>query len=174
MAWRLLKVEEQRKDLVRAYLKGTASMSELCRKFGERILGEIVKNLRTKSSSPDAQTREGVCLLLSELMSAYLRPAIVLHLIALNHRTSSTDTQQEGHEDDIISMIRASLVDDEANVRAAAAQAFDVLQDRLGAKAIDQTIPTLLEALRQPGKGSGTALQALKEVMNVGHISAWT
>ena len=69
-------------------------------------------------------------------------------------------------------MIRASLVDDEANVRAAAAQAFDVLQDRLGAKAIDQTIPTLLEALRQPGKSSGTALQALKEVMNVGHISA--
>ena len=70
-------------------------------------------------------------------------------------------------------MIRASLVDDEANVRAAAAQAFDVLQDRLGAKAIDQTIPTLLEALRQPGKGSGTALQALKEVMNVGYISVW-
>jgi hypothetical protein len=70
-------------------------------------------------------------------------------------------------------MIRASLVDDEANVRAAAAQAFDILQERLGAKAIDQTIPTLLEALRQPGKSSGTALQALKEVMNVGHISTW-
>jgi len=59
------------------------------------------------------------------------------------------------------------LVDDEANVRSAAAQAFDVLQEELGAKAIDQTIPTLLEALRQPGKGSGTALQALKEVMSV-------
>ena len=58
-------------------------------------------------------------------------------------------------------------MDDEANVRSAAAQAFDVLQEELGAKAIDQTIPTLLEALRQPGKGSGTALQALTEVMNV-------
>ena len=34
MAWRLLKVEEQRKDLVEAYLKGTASMTELCREFG--------------------------------------------------------------------------------------------------------------------------------------------
>jgi hypothetical protein len=32
----------------------------------------------------------------------------------------------------------------------------------------------LLEALRQPGKGSGTALQALKEVMNVSYISTWT
>jgi hypothetical protein len=143
----------------------------LCKKFGERILGEIVKILRAKSSSPDAYTREGVCLLLNELMSAHLSPvlAFVPYLLSPNPRTNSTDTQQEGHEDDIISMIRASLVDDEANVRAAAAQAFDVLQEHLGAKAIDQTIPTLLEALRQPGESSGTALQALTEVMNVGH-----
>ena len=63
-------------------------------------------------------------------------------------------------------------MDDEANVRTAAAQAFDVLQERLGAKAIDQIIPTLLEALRQPGESSGTALQALKEVMSVSHPSA--
>ena len=34
MAWRLKKVEEQRKDLVEAYWKGTASMSELCKQFG--------------------------------------------------------------------------------------------------------------------------------------------
>lgn len=34
MAWRLLKVEEQRKQLVEAYLRGTASMSELCKQFG--------------------------------------------------------------------------------------------------------------------------------------------
>lgn len=65
-------------------------------------------------------------------------------------------------------MVRISLVDDEANVRSGAAKAFDILQEQVGAKAIDQTIPTLLEALRQPGQSSGTALQALKEVMNVG------
>jgi len=64
-------------------------------------------------------------------------------------------------------MVRTSLVDDQSSVRAAAAKAFDILQEKLGAKAIDETIPTLLEALRQPGESSGTALQALKEVMNV-------
>ena len=64
-------------------------------------------------------------------------------------------------------MVRVSLVDDEANVRSAAAKAFDMLQEYIGPKAIDETIPTLLEALRQPGESSGTALQALKEVMNV-------
>lgn len=82
-------------------------------------------------------------------------------------RENTSDGQREGHEDDIILMVRISLVDDEPNVRSAAAKAFDILQEHLGAKAIDQTIPTLLEALRQPGKGSGTALQALREVMAV-------
>lgn len=82
-------------------------------------------------------------------------------------RESSTEAQREDHEDEIISMIRLSLVDDESNVRTAAAKTFDTLQEYIGAKAIDMTIPTLLEALRQPGKGSGTALMALREVMSV-------
>ncbi|RDB20660.1 eIF-2-alpha kinase activator gcn1 [Hypsizygus marmoreus] len=123
--------------------------TELCRKFGEKILAEIMPIMKEKSTSLDARTREGVCLTLSEIME------------------STTESQQEDYADDIISMVRVSLVDDEANVRSAAAKAFDVLQEHLGAKAIDQTIPTLLEALRQPGKGSGTALEALREVMSV-------
>ena len=41
------------------------------------------------------------------------------------------------------------------------------MQQYIGAKAIDQTIPTLLEAMRNPGETSETALQALKEVMSV-------
>ena len=86
----------------------------------------------------------------------------------MSRRRNASEGQREEHEDDIIAIVRSALVDDEANVRAAAAQAFDVLQEQLGAKAIDQTIPTLLEALRQPGHGSGTALKALREVMSVG------
>ncbi|KAJ7334076.1 armadillo-type protein [Mycena albidolilacea] len=125
------------------------TVGELCRKFGDRIIGEVMTILRTNSTSTDPRTREGVCLTLSEVME------------------NSTDSQREGHEDDIISIVRMSLVDDEANVRSAAAKAFDILQEHLGPKAIDQTIPTLLDALRQPGKGSGTALQALREVMSV-------
>ncbi|KAJ7252741.1 armadillo-type protein [Mycena haematopus] len=125
------------------------TVGELCRKFGDRTIGEVMTILRTNSTSTDPRTREGVCLTLSEIME------------------NSTDAQRDGHEDDIISIVRMSLVDDEANVRSAAAKAFDILQEHLGPKAIDQTIPTLLDALRQPGKGSGTALQALREVMSV-------
>ncbi|KAJ3552008.1 hypothetical protein NM688_g4384 [Phlebia brevispora] len=122
---------------------------ELCRKSGEKILGEIITILRSKLQSTDERVRAGVCLTLCEVME------------------STTDTQREGHEDEIISMVRVSLVDDAADVRAAAAKAFDTLQEHIGVKAIDETIPTLLEALRQPGHSSGTALQALKEVMSV-------
>lgn len=81
-------------------------------------------------------------------------------------RENTSDTQREGYDDEIIAMVRKSLVD-EADVRGAAAKAFDTLQEHLGAVAIDQTIPTLLEALRQPGESSGTSLQALPEVITV-------
>ncbi|KAG9312356.1 armadillo-type protein [Chiua virens] len=80
---------------------------------------------------------------------------------------STTDTQREGHESEIVNMVRTSLVDDDAIVRTAAAKAFGTFQEHIGAKAINQTIPTLLEALCQPGERSGTALQALREVMSV-------
>ena len=51
-------------------------------------------------------------------------------------------------------------------VRRAAAQAFDASQQCIGPKAIDETIPTLLEAMSDPDNpGSETALSALREVM---------
>lgn len=62
------------------------------------------------------------------------------------------------------------LVDESSDVRIAAAQAFDTLQGHIGNRAIDQTIPTLLEALRRPGASSGTALQALREIMTVSFL----
>ncbi|KAJ8595557.1 ARM repeat-containing protein [Rhizopogon salebrosus TDB-379] len=127
----------------------TRTTTELSRKSGEKVLGEIFSILHAKSRSPDTRTREGICLMLCDVME------------------NTSDAQREGHENEIINMVRASLVDDNATVRSAAAKAFDVLQEHLGAKAIDQTIPTLLEALRQPGASSDTALQALREVMSV-------
>ncbi|EPQ55338.1 ARM repeat-containing protein [Gloeophyllum trabeum ATCC 11539] len=125
------------------------TIADLCRKSGERMFAEVISVLRSNSTSLDARTRQGVCLAISELLP------------------NTGENQREGHEDEIISMVRQSLVDDEADVRSAAAKAFDVLQEELGVKAIDQTIPTLLEALRQPGASSGTALHALREVMSV-------
>lgn len=125
------------------------TIGELCRKNGERIVGEIVPILRTAITSNDARTKEGACLAFSDVMEAASKDAI------------------EAHEDVIISSIRDALVDEEAGVRAAAARTFDSMQHYLGGKAVDQTIPTLLAAMAQPGESSETALSALREVMAV-------
>lgn len=44
------------------------TIAELCRKFGERILGDILPILERGSKSPNERIREGVCLAISELM----------------------------------------------------------------------------------------------------------
>lgn len=81
---------------------------------------------------------------------------------------SNKDVMHE-YEDTIISSIRKALVDGDSSVRSAAAKTFDTMQHFMGAKAVDETIPTLLEAMRDPGETSETALQALQEVMSVRH-----
>jgi hypothetical protein len=82
-------------------------------------------------------------------------------------RQNASEGRRKEHEHDIINVVCAALVNDEAVVCTEAAQAFNVLQENLGVKAIGETIPTLLQALQQPGKGSRTALQASREVMSV-------
>lgn len=43
-------------------------MGELCRKFGEKILADIITILHTSSLSNDDRKREGVCMALSEVL----------------------------------------------------------------------------------------------------------
>ncbi|KAG8875312.1 translational activator of GCN4 [Tulasnella sp. 331] len=135
--------------LIRQDSIAAATMGELCRKLGDKIIGDIIPMIKGASESQSAQTREGACMAISEVIE------------------NANENAQEDYEDQIIAIVRVCLVDDSAEVRAAAAMAFDALQQHYGNKAIDQTIPTLLEALRQPGTGSGAALQALKEIMTV-------
>nr|ODN81184.1 50S small subunit ribosomal protein L19 [Cryptococcus depauperatus CBS 7841] len=125
------------------------TVGELCRKNGERIFGEIVPILQKATLSISPETKKGACLAFADIMASTNKDVI------------------SQHENVIITSIRTALVDSNPHVRAAAAQSFDSAQHYIGAKAIDQTIPTLLEAIRHPGESSETALQALQEVMSV-------
>ncbi|KAH8929690.1 ARM repeat-containing protein [Atractiella rhizophila] len=124
-------------------------MGETCRKLGEVLMREVIAILQKALQSDSAATREGACLALAELMANVMK------------------SQLEPLEDDIIACIRGALVDGEPTVRVAAAKAFDLAQVHIGSRSIDETIPTLLEALRQPGGNSEAALAALREVMEV-------
>lgn len=122
------------------------TLAETSRKLGETVLGEIVAILRRAMASPERRQREGVCLALTEIMA------------------NATKSSLEAHEGAVIDAVRAALVDSDATVRTAAAQAFDVAQQVIGNRSIDETIPTLLDALQQPGDTADAALAALKEV----------
>ncbi|CDS01548.1 related to translation activator GCN1 [Sporisorium scitamineum] len=125
------------------------TLGELVKKLGEKILRETIPILRMRgASSEDPKIRSGVCYAITEVLA------------------NSTKTQLEDHEDAIIAVVRHALVDESQAVRHAAAQAFDATQTYIGPRAIDETIPTLLEALSDTSGGtSETALAALREVM---------
>lgn len=122
------------------------TLADTSRKLGETVLGEIIAILQRAMSSPERRQREGVCLALTEIMA------------------NATKSSLEAHEAAVIDVVRAALVDSDATVRTAAAQAFDVAQQVIGNRSIDETIPTLLDALQQPGDTADAALAALKEV----------
>jgi hypothetical protein len=122
------------------------TLSELCRKLGESIIADILPILH-KGMSADESTRRGVCLALKEIVE------------------STSKGQMEEQEDNIITAIKTALVDPSASVRAAAAQAFSSMQRVLGPQAITSTLPSLLEALHQPGSNADAALAALTEML---------
>jgi hypothetical protein len=126
------------------------TLGELVAKLGERILGESIPLLRLKGAeATEPLLRAGVCFAVTEILAG------------------ATKTQLEDHEDSLIAIVRHGLVDESAKVRHAAAQAFDSMQQVIGSRAIDETIPTLLGALQSQDAGgsSETALAALREVM---------
>lgn len=129
------------------------TLGELVRKLGESILVEIVPLLEKGLQSENPDTRQGVCVGMSEIM------------IAAGKQQVQDFTLQ------CIPSIRKALIDEEPEVREAAAQAFDELHQHLGARAIDEVLPSLLNALKQgePGASGNRnfALEALKEIMSV-------
>ncbi|KAH9248540.1 hypothetical protein BASA81_013796 [Batrachochytrium salamandrivorans] len=123
------------------------TLGDLVQKMGERILIEIIPILEVGLQSDHADTREGVCAGMTEIISA----AGKNHLLDfIMHCTP---------------LVKAALVDSVADVREAAAQTFDVLYQHLGNKVIDDILPSLLADLKTGN--SEFALEALKEMMSV-------
>ncbi|KAF9957711.1 translational activator of GCN4, partial [Mortierella alpina] len=124
------------------------TLGDLVRKLGEAVLSEIIPILEAGLESPESDTRQGVCIGLSEIMAT----AGKVHV--------------SDYVDSIIPAVRKALLDESPDVREAAAQAFDTLHQCVGPKAIDEILPSLLANL-QSGEKSEYALEGLKEIMAV-------
>ncbi|KAF2839489.1 translational activator [Patellaria atrata CBS 101060] len=106
------------------------ALGELIRKAGEGVLATLLPTLEEGlQTSTDSDARQGICIALRELI------------------TSASNDTLEDYEKTLISVVRTALVDADADVREAAAEAFDALQRTLGKKAIDQVLPHLLHLL---------------------------
>lgn len=119
------------------------ALGELIRKAGDGVLASLLPTLEESlQTSSDTDAKQGICLALKELIS------------------SASSEALEDHEKTLISVVRTALTDSDEEVREAAAEAFDSLQQILGKKAVDQVLPYLLNLLRSH-EDADNALQAL-------------
>ncbi|KAI9704579.1 MAG: translational activator of GCN4 [Bogoriella megaspora] len=119
------------------------ALGELIRKAGEGVLNTLLPTLEDGlQTSVDADAKQGICIALRELIAS-----------------ASPDTLED-HEKTLISVVRTALGDTDDEVRDAAAEAFDALQQVFGKKAVDQVLPHMLTMLRSEDEAEN-ALAAL-------------
>ncbi|RGP78764.1 translational activator gcn1 [Fusarium longipes] len=119
------------------------ALGELIRKAGDGVLSSLLPTLEEGlQTSVDVDAKQGICLALRELIS------------------SASPEALEDHEKTLISVVRTALTDSDEDVREAAAEAFDSLQQIFGKRAVDQVLPFLLNLLRSEDEADN-ALQAL-------------
>lgn len=128
-------------NLEQKVIAGNA-LGELIRKAGDGILASLLPTLEEGlKTSTDTDAKQGICIALRELIS------------------SASPDSLELHEKTLISVVRTALIDSDEEVREAAAEAFDSLQQILGKRAVDQVLPHLLSLLRT--EDADNALAAL-------------
>ncbi|EHK96768.1 putative Translational activator GCN1 [Glarea lozoyensis 74030] len=119
------------------------ALGELIRKAGDGVLSTLLPTLEEGlQTSTDTDAKQGICIALKELIS------------------SASPDALEDHEKTLISVVRVALIDSDEDVREAAAEAFDSLQQILGKRAVDQVLPYLLNLLRTEDQADN-ALSAL-------------
>ncbi|TYZ62730.1 hypothetical protein PybrP1_001423 [[Pythium] brassicae (nom. inval.)] len=127
------------------------TLGEIVRKLGEHVLPEIVPILRAGLSPTNSSgMRQGVCIGLAELIDC------------------STKKQLEDYVDTLVDAVLDGLCDELPEVRTSAAQAFDVLHKGIGYRAIDETVPSLLQRVRSThAQTQERALLGLQEILRV-------
>ncbi|CAG7931945.1 unnamed protein product [Penicillium olsonii] len=107
------------------------ALGDLIKKAGESVLNTLLPLLQDGlQTSPDVDVKQGICIALRELITAASPDAL------------------EDFEEILIATVRVALVDNDEDVREAAAEAFDSLQQIMGKRAVDQVLPYLLHLLR--------------------------
>ncbi|TMW63265.1 hypothetical protein Poli38472_002206 [Pythium oligandrum] len=127
------------------------TLGEIVRKLGENVLPEVVPILRDGLAKENpAGMRQGACIGLSEVIEC------------------CNKKQLEDFVSTLVDAILDGLCDELPLVRGSAAQAFDVLQRNVGYRAIDETVPALLQRIKSSHvEAQERALNGLQEMLRV-------
>lgn len=135
------------------------TLGDLVSKLGERVMPEIIPMLDRGLDARESDKRLGVCVGLTEVIAAAGRQQLGNYIA------------------DVIPTVRRALQDRLADVREAAAQAFDMLYTSIGPKVLDDVLPPLLASLskereaaqaRPEGtEASSPAADALRQILLV-------
>lgn len=126
------------------------TLGDLVRKLGERVLPEIIPILERGLQSDQPDQRQGVCIGLSEIMASTSRDMVLTFVNSL------------------VPTVRKALCDPLPEVRQAAAKTFDSLHSTVGARALDDILPTLLNQLNdENAEIVEWTLDGLRQVMAI-------
>lgn len=124
------------------------TLGDLVRRVGGNALSQLLPTLENSlTEARGSDSKQGVCIALRELIQ------------------SSSPESLVSYQDVIVSIIRSTLVDDDATVRESAALSFDAFQEMFGKVAVDEVLPYLLNMLTSSER-SEYALLALQEIMS--------
>lgn len=122
------------------------TLGDLVKKLGERVLPEITPILEDGLRSTRSDERQGVCIGLSEIIASTSKEMVPTFVPSL------------------VPTVRRALYDPLIEVRQAAARTFDSLHQALGAKALDEVLPTMIKQLNDPTHGEAT-LDGIKQIV---------
>ena len=126
------------------------TLGDLVGKLGEQILAASLPVLRQNLSSPVATIKAGVCLAVREVVISASKHHVVKFW------------------DELLSLVRNAMCDQNADVRDAAGEAFDELTTAFGMRALDDLLPALLNDLQQgDADASARALLGLSQLLEV-------
>ncbi|CAD5120992.1 DgyrCDS9536 [Dimorphilus gyrociliatus] len=124
------------------------ALGDVVKKLGEKVLSQIIPILETGLDHESESKRHGVCVGLAEVVKSSNRD----HLLV--------------YADTLVPTMFKALIDPSENVRERAADMFQVLQEAIGNKAVEEILPKLTKALREETEDE-RALDALKQLLKV-------
>lgn len=124
-------------------------LGELVRKMGGRVIHQIMPIMSAGIQSDAAETRQGVCWGLREVLANVTRDQLTEHIA------------------DIIPTVQTALVDPDSGVRQAAGSAMGVLFKTGGGSGVEGVLPSLLAGIDGDERQFNAAVEGLRVLLSV-------